>query len=112
MKKFVLAASAALLMAGMSIAAAQTTQNQKPNVPPQSINKGSDQVNARTSGNEPKAAAVKTPRKHMMKKANSKHMQKKQKAAVSPANINKGTDESSTGTSTSGSQPNSTAKPR
>jgi len=31
MKKFVLAASAALLMAGMSVAAAQTTQNQKTN---------------------------------------------------------------------------------
>jgi hypothetical protein len=41
-----------------------------------------------------------------------KHLQKKQKAAVSPANINKGTGESSTATSTSGSQPNSTAKPR
>jgi hypothetical protein len=111
MKKFVLAASAALLMAGMSVAVAQTTKSEKPNVPPQSINKGSDQVNARTSGTEPKAAA-KTTRTHATKKAQTKHLQKKQKAAVSPANINKGTDESSTGTSTSGSQPNSTAKPR
>jgi len=112
MKKIVLAASAALLMAGISVAAAQTTQNQQPNVPPQSINKGSDQVNARTSGSEPKAAAVKTPRTHATKKAKTKHLSKKQKAAVSPANINKGTDESSPTTSTSGSQPKSTAKPR
>jgi hypothetical protein len=111
MKKFVLAASAALLMAGLGVAAAQTTQNQKPNVPPQSINKGSDQVNARTSGSEPKAAA-KTTRTHATKKAKSKHLSKKHKAAVSPANINKGSDEGSTATSTSGSQPRSTAKPR
>jgi hypothetical protein len=111
MKKFVFAASAALLMAGMSVAAAQTTQDQKPNVPPQSINKGSDQVNARTSGSEPKAVA-KTTRTHATKKAQTKHLNRKHKAAVSPANINKGTDESSTATSTSGSQPNSMAKPR
>jgi hypothetical protein len=110
MKKFVLAASAALLMAGISVAAAQSTKAEKPNVPPSSINKGSDLTTAPNSGTEPKAAAVKTPHKHMMKKAKAKHLRKKHKVAVSPADINKGS--TTTGARTSGSQPNSTAKPR
>lgn len=85
MKTLALVSSAALLLAGVAVASAQSTSpNEKPATPPSSINKGSEQPNARTSGTEPKAAAqATTPRKHM-KKA-KKHTRKKNTAATSPA---------------------------
>ena len=110
MKTLALVTSAALLLAGVSVASAQSTTNEKPAVPPSSINKGSDQPNARTSGSEPKAAAQTTaPGKKMMKKA-KKHTSKKKKSkvATSPADINKGSNQP--GARTSGSQPKSMAK--
>jgi hypothetical protein len=111
MKILALAASAALVLAGVSIASAQSmNSNEKPSTPPSSINKGSDQPNARTSGTEPKAAAQTTaPGKKTMKmKKAKKSASKKNKAAVSPADINKGSGV--TNARTSGSQPKSMAK--
>lgn len=109
MKTLALVTSAALLLAGVSVASAQSTTNEKPAVPPSSINKGSDQPNARTSGSEPKAAAQTTaPGKKKMKKAKKHTSKKKSKVATSPADINKGSNQP--GARTSGSQPKSMAK--
>jgi hypothetical protein len=102
MKALVIAGSAALLLAGISIAAAQT----QPPVAPSDINKGSATPGARVSGSQPNATA--NPKMHVMKKKTAKVKGKKKNVAVSPANINKGS--ATEGARTSGSQPNSTAK--
>jgi hypothetical protein len=104
MKALAIAASAALLLAGVSVASAQS---QVP-VAPNNINKGAATQGARVSGSESNATA--NPNMHVVKKKSAKVKGKKKNVAVSPANINKGTGQETEGARTSGSQPNSTAK--
>ena len=102
MNALAIAGSAALLLAGISLAAAQS---QVP-VAPNDINKGATTQGARVSGSQPNATA--NPKMHVVKKKTAKVKGKKKNVAVSPANINKGSQ--TEGARTSGSQPNSMAK--
>jgi hypothetical protein len=106
MKSLVLAASAAILLAGVSIAGAADAGKDVA-LSPANINKGVQSEGLRKSGNQPEATARK--KVHVVRKHKAMTTGKaKAKVPLSPADINKGAGTG--GARKSGDEPNSMAK--